>query len=52
MAAALFASAVLMLFVQRPSAVAPVVSPRRLTTPVGPVLVPVRAVHGGRLKTY
>jgi hypothetical protein len=52
MAAALFGSAVLMLFVKRPPVIAPVASPRRLTTPVGPVLIPVRAVHGGRVKTH
>jgi sugar phosphate permease len=52
MAAALFGSAILMLFVKRPLMIAPVASPRRLTTPVGTVLVPVRALHGGRLKTH
>ncbi len=51
MAAALFGSAVLMLFVNRPSC-----SPRWLchaaASPVDLVLVALRALHGGRLKTY
>lgn len=52
MAAALFASAVLMLFVKRPTLTAPLTAPSRLTTPVGHIPVPVRALHGGRLKTH
>lgn len=51
MAAALFASAILMFFVKRPAELAAVAPPSQLRTPVGAVLVPLRAVHGGRLKT-
>jgi hypothetical protein len=50
MAAALAGAAVLMLFVKAAPEVAPAV-PRRLSTPVGRVLVPLRALHAGRIKT-
>ncbi len=51
MAAALFASAIVMLFVKRPAELVAVAPPSELRTPVGAVLVPLRAVHGGWLKT-
>lgn len=52
MAAALLGSAVLMLFVKRPAAIAEPPTPMRIPTYVRGISLPANARHSGRLKTH